>query len=604
MTSTARRFELVEGTSSKFWEVQTEEQALTVRFGKIGTAGTVQTKSFASAAECAKEAEKLAREKTKKGYIETANANADVNANAAVEASPPGVTSIADIYRAILDITAMTDPNVEVPPPATAEQLAAVEAALGFPLPAALRAMLEVSNGATVALFADEGSVMSTSEMIEQIAFCNSAVQHADDQKLVPFARNSDTFAFYVDTPGHKRRGVIGHWNPDGESFGDLYKPLARSVEELLTKRHAKLQRQLPKGMPIVTGFAFGALPSRETLDQMIAALKTAKGAIDHKLNVFAGNRPMLRALVEGVLEGGNFLAYEVHDEILASLADEIDLDVVLRAFRKRTLKERRAFVGRYFDGWTIHLDNLMTTLIARDAARVEAASKSFAPTIADGYTLVRRRLGQLPLDAIPTELRKKIAVQASTPPNTLRIIENGATRDIERPQDVIWFDFALAPFFTDMNEHARYLLEFILGLEGMTIPSWMAGPPLRVATVTEAATVMAMVHDLMLPAVLEAIYVAQRPMATFMAEVARALPRTMTLRASQAVGWSAYVAASDEGQRLPDLDDAVAGFEHVVDASIFSSRYSAVLRKLGPERVARIFSRHPGVIAHVAALS
>lgn len=65
----ARRFEMSEGGSQKFWEVAVEGPALTVRFGKLGTAGTTQTKTLADAAAAAKEAEKLVREKTKKGYV-------------------------------------------------------------------------------------------------------------------------------------------------------------------------------------------------------------------------------------------------------------------------------------------------------------------------------------------------------------------------------------------------------------------------------------------------------------------------------------------------------------------------------------------------------
>jgi len=44
-----RRFELVEGSSSKFWEVDLHAQTLTVRYGRIGTQGQTQTKALASA---------------------------------------------------------------------------------------------------------------------------------------------------------------------------------------------------------------------------------------------------------------------------------------------------------------------------------------------------------------------------------------------------------------------------------------------------------------------------------------------------------------------------------------------------------------------------
>jgi len=66
-----RRFELVEGTASKFWEIeQTESHELNIRWGRIGTAGQSQTKPFADAGKAKAMLDKLVKEKTGKGYIE------------------------------------------------------------------------------------------------------------------------------------------------------------------------------------------------------------------------------------------------------------------------------------------------------------------------------------------------------------------------------------------------------------------------------------------------------------------------------------------------------------------------------------------------------
>lgn len=65
-----RRFEFVEGGSSKFWEVKVEEEVQTVRFGKIGTAGQEKTKDFDSPGEAKADTKKLIAEKTGKGYVE------------------------------------------------------------------------------------------------------------------------------------------------------------------------------------------------------------------------------------------------------------------------------------------------------------------------------------------------------------------------------------------------------------------------------------------------------------------------------------------------------------------------------------------------------
>lgn len=65
-----RRFEFVEGGSSKFWEVKVEDEVQTVRYGKIGTAGQEKTKDFESPGEAKADTKKLIAEKTGKGYVE------------------------------------------------------------------------------------------------------------------------------------------------------------------------------------------------------------------------------------------------------------------------------------------------------------------------------------------------------------------------------------------------------------------------------------------------------------------------------------------------------------------------------------------------------
>jgi predicted DNA-binding WGR domain protein len=65
-----RRFEFSEGNSNKFWEVSVRGTDVLVRFGRIGSAGQAQVKSFADEQATAKHVEKLIREKTGKGYRE------------------------------------------------------------------------------------------------------------------------------------------------------------------------------------------------------------------------------------------------------------------------------------------------------------------------------------------------------------------------------------------------------------------------------------------------------------------------------------------------------------------------------------------------------
>lgn len=67
-----RHFEFVEGGSAKFWEITTSGNDVAVRFGRIGTQGQMQTKTFADEATAVRHAEKLIDEKTQKGYVERA----------------------------------------------------------------------------------------------------------------------------------------------------------------------------------------------------------------------------------------------------------------------------------------------------------------------------------------------------------------------------------------------------------------------------------------------------------------------------------------------------------------------------------------------------
>lgn len=68
-----RRFELVDGKSSKFWEIEQTANQHTVCYGRIGTNGQSKTKEFDSTEAAQKDAEKLIASKVKKGYQEVAD---------------------------------------------------------------------------------------------------------------------------------------------------------------------------------------------------------------------------------------------------------------------------------------------------------------------------------------------------------------------------------------------------------------------------------------------------------------------------------------------------------------------------------------------------
>lgn len=65
-----RRFEFVQGTSNKFWEVTVDGSSLTTSWGRIGTKGQSKTKSFDSPESAIQAQDKLVAEKLKEGYVE------------------------------------------------------------------------------------------------------------------------------------------------------------------------------------------------------------------------------------------------------------------------------------------------------------------------------------------------------------------------------------------------------------------------------------------------------------------------------------------------------------------------------------------------------
>jgi len=67
-----RRFEYVEGTSSKFWEITNNNREVTVRYGRIGSNGQTQTKSFTSDGAANTHTLQQINSKLAKGYRELA----------------------------------------------------------------------------------------------------------------------------------------------------------------------------------------------------------------------------------------------------------------------------------------------------------------------------------------------------------------------------------------------------------------------------------------------------------------------------------------------------------------------------------------------------
>ena len=61
------------GDSNKFWKVEQADNSYSINWGKIGTEGRTKGKTFSTVDECAKEIEKLVKEKLRKDYQEVSD---------------------------------------------------------------------------------------------------------------------------------------------------------------------------------------------------------------------------------------------------------------------------------------------------------------------------------------------------------------------------------------------------------------------------------------------------------------------------------------------------------------------------------------------------
>jgi len=84
-----RKFTYSDAKSHKFWHIELSGSSFTVTYGRQGTAGTSQTKTFPDAATARKEHDKLVAEKVKKGYVEQGGA-------------PPAAGSMRDALEAAI----------------------------------------------------------------------------------------------------------------------------------------------------------------------------------------------------------------------------------------------------------------------------------------------------------------------------------------------------------------------------------------------------------------------------------------------------------------------------------------------------------------------
>lgn len=82
------RYELIEGTSRKFWDVSLSGTQLVVHWGRIGTQGQSKVFDFPTAAAAENQQAKLIREKTAKGYLPVNSTPVDAGSDQERPAKP------------------------------------------------------------------------------------------------------------------------------------------------------------------------------------------------------------------------------------------------------------------------------------------------------------------------------------------------------------------------------------------------------------------------------------------------------------------------------------------------------------------------------------
>lgn len=600
-----RRFELHEEASGKFWEIDLDGASFRVRFGKLGAPGQTQTKTFDTAAAAEKAAAALVREKTKKGYVER---DADAAAKPTGGKKPAGGASagtsqepIESLFRRLLDLCAMADPNLELAAGATDAQLAKLEAALGFALPADLAAILRVSNGVTSSELHAEG-FLSLDELLEQWRFHYEPTPpmepSTEDRRLVPICNDSSVITYLVATPGAKHEGALALWDNDGDSWGDTSERVAPSLRAHLEKQEAKARKSLPKGVPLIEGFAFGAEPSPAQVDALVTALAAKKGAIHNELGSLTRNRAVGRAVLEGLLRlpKVDLFAHEDNHAQLAALADVIDVELLLAGLDRYTKVKSKTSDGRFLEGWIGATYDIVAHLVARDPAKV--AAHRFGGLARDGHALTARRLGVGP--ALSNELKLRVVRECYVPPSELLEIGGAPPKRTEANGDP--FDFALAPLFDSIGEYRRLLIDFILAPDSaeLIFPRALIGQALQAASAEEAAVVLTRgsvtsVYDVL------AYHTPAESRSKTLVDAVALLPDTVDgyLNVKKAIAiLAAYVAASREQRPFPELDDwlrhvnLMPGFYESSFATDFT--WAPVLAALGPERVKKAFARYP----------
>ncbi|MGW0857361.1 WGR domain-containing protein, partial [Streptomyces sp. NPDC002690] len=104
-----RRWELVEGTASKFWETGAVGVAVTVRYGRCGSEGRTRTQEYASEEAARAKVRRTIAEKVRKGYEEVAASASAPAAPLSTATAHPRTAPVADVRSGVRGEPALPD---------------------------------------------------------------------------------------------------------------------------------------------------------------------------------------------------------------------------------------------------------------------------------------------------------------------------------------------------------------------------------------------------------------------------------------------------------------------------------------------------------------
>jgi predicted DNA-binding WGR domain protein/cell wall assembly regulator SMI1 len=219
------RYELIEGTAKKFWQIELAGTSFRVTYGRIGSTGQTQTRSFANAEAAKKAHDALIAEKTRKGYTLTGGRSAkaapasDTTKPAAMGGDGSRLAKAIERAKSWMNKNGAEALVKNLAPGANDATLAKAAKKLGFELPAELVELWKLHDGqrkeqngfigsldllgSREALLIREDVLLSVRWMLEDEDMIEDAeLRTAEaDERWIPFGtRDSDHLVIHAGT--------------------------------------------------------------------------------------------------------------------------------------------------------------------------------------------------------------------------------------------------------------------------------------------------------------------------------------------------------------------------------------------------------------------